>query len=272
MNKSVFQYRSYKEFLNDFIKAQPYGGRGIRSQFAKALNMHTAYMSQVLGKYAHFTLEQGKRLASHLGLTKNETHFFILLIQYERAGSKELEEYFLELIEEYAETQQSLKNRLEISGEIKPEDQQRYYSSWYYIAVHALLSIPEFRDPKLISQRLELSREKVDEIIEFLLKTGLIIRSNNSYEMGSQDIHLSQDSPMINTHHTNWRLRAMNSLSNSGTDDLHYSGVISIRKEDANIVKDILIKTLQDIRKVIKTSSSEEVYCYTLDLFTVGNS
>lgn len=270
MKKSIYKYREYKAFLNDFILSRPYGGRGVRSQIAKYLNMHTAYVSQVLGKDAHFTLEQGKRLTSFLKLTKNESHYFLLLIQKARAGSVDLENYFDELIKDFALSQDSLKNRLEVSYEIQPADQQRYYSSWHYISVHALLSIDNYKDPEKIAKRLDLPRNRVDEIIEFLLRTGLIERQGSTYEMGSQDIHLSKDSPMINMHHTNWRLQAMNSLTKIDPEDLHYSGVISVQKSDAKIVQDIMIKALQDIREVIKNSETEEVYCYTFDLFSIG--
>lgn len=269
MKKSIYEYSDYKSFLNDYIISRPYRGRGLKAKIAKALRIHTAYVSQVLNNHPHFTLEQAEELTEFLGLTKNESHFFLLLIQKERSGSKRLEKYFLGQIEQFKEEQKKLKARLEVDDEIKAEDRQTYYSSWHYIAIHALLSVKEYQNKEVISQRLSLPLEKVNEVIEFLLEIGLIVKESDGYSFTSKDFHLTSDSPMISKHHTNWRLRSISSLDRKSDDDLHYSGVISVKKEDAMAIKNILIKSLQDVRDVIKDSSEQEVYCYTIDMFEV---
>ncbi len=269
MVRSIYDYQNYKLFLSDFIKSRPNKGRGIKAKIAKTLRIHTAYVSQVLHKAAHFTLEQAEELTEFLGLTKNESHFFLLLVQKERAGSHRLINYFNQQIMNFKESQKQLKNRLEIDDEIRPEDQQTYYSSWHYIAIHALISIPDYQKKELIQKRLNIPIERINSVIEFLLKVGLIERKSDGFIMGTKDLHLSGDSPMISKHHANWRLKAINSLDKITEDDLHYSGVISVTKKDAKSIQNILINSLKDIRKVIKSSDTEEVYSYTIDLFPI---
>lgn len=269
MKKSIYDYTHYKPFLLDLIRSRPYNGRGVKAALAKSLRIHTAYISQVLNKDAHFTLEQAEELTELLSLTQNESHFFLLLVQRERAGSFRLKKYFEKQIDKFKEAQKQLKNRLEIEHEIKPEDQQRYYSSWHYIAIHALISIPEYQKKEVIQKRLNIPIEKVNEVIEFLLRVGLINRVGDNFVMGSRDLHLSSTSPMISKHHSNWRMRGIDALDRLSDDDLHYSGVISVKKEDAMAIKNILIKSLQEVREVIKKSDVEEVYCYTIDLFSI---
>lgn len=269
MKQNIYQYKNYKKFLQDYIASRPYAGRGVKSKIAEYLSMHTAYVSQVMRGDAHFTVEQAHKLTSFLELTKNETHYFILLVQKERAGSKDLEKYYLDLMDEFRRSQESLKNRLEVEGEINQEDRQTYYSSWQYIAIHALLSTNQFNSPMAIAQRLALPIEKVNEVIEFLIKTGVVEKMANSYKLNSRDLHLSKESPMISTHHTNWRMQSINSLSRVDSDELHYSGVISVKLEDAKAIQNILVKSLQDVRGVIKDSKPEEIYCYTIDFFKV---
>jgi uncharacterized protein (TIGR02147 family) len=270
MKKSIFEYRDYKVYLNDFIVSRPGKGRGIKAKIAKNLRIHTAYVSQVLNKYAHFTLEQSVSLSHFLEHTQNETRFFIYLIQLGRSGSHELRTYFQSEIEKFASDQSKLKNRLETEDEITPIDQQTYYSSWHYTAVHALISVEQFQDREIIRKRLNLSIERINEILEFLLKTGLIDRSGNRFIMGAMDIHLSDEGPMINKHHSNWRLKAIEALDKKTSEDLHYSGIISIKREDALTIKNILIKSLQDVRKIINDSDEEEVYVYTMDMFPLN--
>ncbi len=275
---NIYEYRDYKNYLEDYIKNLPYSGRGFKARIAKELRIHTAYVSQVLNKDANFTLEQTIELSSILNLTNNEEEYLLLLVQKQRAGSKNLEQYFNRQIDAFINVQKELKNRLETKDEIDKLDQQTYYSSWHYLAVHALVSTDKFHTPKDIANRLKISTSKAKEIIEFLLKAGIIEKSNNQYEIGSRDIHLSSDSPMISKHHTNWRMKAISSLDaaseidseeDESFEDMHYSGIISVTKDDANKIKDILIKSIQKSREIITDSDTDEIFCYTLDMFKI---
>ncbi len=274
----IYKYRNYKNYLNDYIKNLPYSGRGYKAKVAKELRIHTAYVSQVLNKDANFTLEQTIELGAILSLTKTEEEYLLLLVQKARAGSKKLESYFDKQITSFVENQKKLKNRLEAKDEIDKLDQQTYYSSWHYLAVHALVSTDKYHTPQAIAERLRISTSKAREIVEFLLSAGIIEKSNNQYEIGSRDIHLSSDSPMISKHHTNWRMKAISSLDaateneeedDDSFEDMHYSGIISVTSDDAKKIKDILIKSIQTSRKIIGDSDTDEIFCYTLDMFKI---
>jgi hypothetical protein len=58
MKNSIFEYRDYKTYLNDTLekRAREFNERGIRSRLSEAIKCHTAYVSQVLGGNAHFSL------------------------------------------------------------------------------------------------------------------------------------------------------------------------------------------------------------------------
>jgi uncharacterized protein (TIGR02147 family) len=265
---NIFNFDCYKTYLKEYIQTRPYAGRGLRSQMARHLDIHTAYMSQVINNHAHFTLEQGFKLAEFLALTQTETDFLILLIQKDRSGTKDLEDYFKKRIARSIEEQKSLKNRLEVETELSQEHRQVYYSCWHYIAIHAFLATKSYSSPDQISKKLHVPLSKVNEVIEFLVEIGLIKKENNRYGLTSVDFHLPSSSPLIAKHHTNWRMKAIQALDTIEEEtSLHYSGVISVSKPDADKIKSILIKSLQDARKIIKKSQAEEVYCYTIDFF-----
>lgn len=270
---NLYDYIDYKKFIRDYIKNLPYSGRGFKAKIANELRIHTAYVSQVLNKTANFTLEQSIDLSDLLNLTNSEKEYFLLLVQKERAGSKNLESYFINQMNAFVDEQRKLKNRLEAKGEINQVDQQIYYSSWHFMAVHALISTKKFHTPQEIAQQLNIPISKARETIEFLLNAAIIVKEGNSFELGSRDIHLSSDSPMISKHHTNWRMKAISSLDasseedNNSFEDMHYSGVISVTEKDAQAIREILIKSIQNSRKVIGQSEPEDVYCYTLDMF-----
>lgn len=264
---TIFEYTDYKKFLQEHIHNQPYRGRGLRLKLAQYLNCQTAYISQVLNKYTHFSMEQSLKVAEFFELNASEREFFLLLVQMARAGTKELENFHRNQIEDILENRKDLANRLNIKNQLDEMNQHIYYSVWYYAAIHILTSIPEFQKPKNIATKLGLSLSIVTDALEFLMGTGLVIKESERFVIGKTQIHLSQKSVQIRRHHQNWRNKAINSIDENRQEDLHYSNVISMGEDDIPKVYEILLQAIDDCRKVIRSSPEEELQILTLDFF-----
>ena len=236
---------------------------------AEHLGCQTAFISQVLNGRPNFSLEQAVKLNSFFQHTKEEGLFFLLLVQLERSGSHELEQFFKDQIREIRDRRADLKNRIDIKNGLKKVDQQIYYSSWHYAAIHMMLAIPRFQTLKAISEHLHLPPDKIQEVLQFLTDTGLAHTSQGRYEIGVTRIHLSKDSPQIQRHHTNWRMQAINSIDVNNPRDLHFSTVVSMSETDVPVIKEILIKAIEECRKVIKDSKEEKIQSICIDLFEV---
>ena len=269
MKKTLFEYLDYKKYINERIANSPGKGRGIKLKIAEHLSCQTAFVSQVLNSSPNFSLEQAIKLNVFFDHTKEEARFFLLLIQLERAGSKDLQNFFQSEIDEILAQRLDLKNRIEIKTTLKKLDQQIYYSSWLYACIHMLIAIPETQTPQAISKYLSLSKEKVIEILEFLEETGLAQKKGSHYEIGVTKIHLTKDSPQIQRHHTNWRMQAIHSIDINNPEDLHYSTVVSMAQSDIPKVKEILIKAIEECRSVIRESKEEKIQSICLDFFRV---
>lgn len=267
MNKSVFDYRDYKKYLRDVIKSRPNGGRGIRSSLASVTACQNAYITRVIDGSAHFSLEQAHAINKFLVHSKEESRFFLLLIQFNRAGSHDLREELSEQIDEVLEKRLILKDRLDVKKTLSRADQAVYYSNWLYTTIHFMLTIPEFQTKEAIAHHLALPTKTVANILEFLESVGLAIQQGNIFKTGIARIHLEGDSPMISKHHTNWRIRAIQAVDSRKSDDLHYSSVITIAKKDAYEVRSIMVKAIEEIRALVKESKEERIYCYLLDFF-----
>ena len=75
--KQIFDYRDYRDFVNEFISEQPIRGHGVRSRMAKAMGCQLAYFSQVLHRKAHLSLDQGLKL--NTGQARGMHRVFIIL-------------------------------------------------------------------------------------------------------------------------------------------------------------------------------------------------
>lgn len=269
MSKSIYNYDNYKLYLFDKIQNSPSRGRGIKLKMAEFLHCQNTFISQVLNGDPNFSLEQGAKLNSFFEHTKEEGKFFLLLIHFARAGNDELKSYYQEEMNEIVLKNSNLKKRTNIKKSLREKDQEVYYSNWIYSAVHILVTIKEYQSIPEISKRLKLSKDKVIEIVNFLTDKGLLERTGNNYTTGVGRIHLSKDSPHIQRHHTNWRIRAINSIDLNEAFDLHFSNVVSMGKSDIAKVREIFIKAITEARLIIKDSPEEKLQSICVDFFEV---
>ncbi|MFZ4403576.1 MAG: TIGR02147 family protein [Pseudobdellovibrionaceae bacterium] len=267
--KTIFDYSDYKKYICDRFENSEGKGRGLKLKMAEHLHCQTSFVSQVLNGQPHFSLEQAIKLNSFFLHNKDESQFFILVLQYQRAGSSDLQAYFKEQMRDILKQRSDLKNRLKVKNGLKLVQQQTYYSSWHYAAVHMLVSIDKYQKPEAIEKYLNLPREKTLEILTFLEQAGLIARKNGHYVSGVTRLHLPKDSPLIQRQHSNWRLKAIDAISLNRDQDLHYSTVVSMSPSDVPVVKEILIKAIEECRKVIKESKEESLQSICIDLFEV---
>jgi uncharacterized protein (TIGR02147 family) len=268
--KSVFEFAEYKAYLKEKIRGLPKGGRGFRSELAHALRCQTAYISQVLNAGAHFSLEQALTVNQFLAHSEEEARYFLLLIQYARAGTRELQNFFFKQMEEARARRSLIRERFKTAKELSTEDKLLYYSEWFYVGIHVLSSIPAYQSPQAIALYLKLPLAKVMQALEMLTHSGLVIQENGRYQVGETRIHLGSDSALISKHHINWRLEAIRALERGDAKDIHYSSIVSVSHDDFQKIKQLFIDVLEKYNKTIAASPEEDAACLTLDWFSLA--
>lgn len=268
MKKSVFDFSDYSAFLTAWVQAHPKKGHGMRTKMAEAIGRQNVFISQVLHGDAHLSPSQAQLLAEWLGLSKAETHYFLLLVHLARADTAKLRAYYQEQLNSIREKNQQIRHRLEGKAEAIPEkDHLRYYSAWYYGAIRILTAIPAYQSKPEISQRLGLPLDLVSAALEFLTELGLVQQNGDQFKITSKDIFLGNDSALISRHHMNWRTRAMQSLERESKHELHYSTAVVISEKDAERIKRQLLDAIEANRKLVAESGTEELYCVCIDFF-----
>jgi len=231
------------------------------------IDCQVAYVSHVLAADRHFSLEQAEAICRHMGLRSDEFEFFLLLVEFDRAGTKSLKNYFEKQLQQRKEAYRQIKGRVGLKGTISSEDQGVYYSSWQFQAVRMVLTIPGFQRPTAIAERLGLSIEKVNDILEFFLSRGLVKETAKGYETTDTQIHVGADSPLIGRMHSNWRLHTMQILDRKNKDNLHYSAAVTLSDSDYQKVREILLHAITDSHKVIRPSKEEKLCLLSMDFY-----
>jgi len=271
---NIFEFKDYKKYLNSLILGQPNRGRGLRLKLAGAAQCQVAYVSHVLSGTNHFSLEQAEGVARFFDLSTEETEYFFLLVQYARAGTHRLRTHFQREIEKRAARFLTLKNRVKIQTSLTSEDQARYYSTWHYSAVHMALTIPRLRRLEALSNYLGFPPKRTKQILGFLVEKNLVESKSGEYFPKESLLHLDKRSPLIIQHHTQWRLKAIEALTETHASEkeesVHYSLCFSVSEADAAVLKNQFASFIQRCSEIIKPSQEEKLYSMALDLFEVS--
>lgn len=266
--KTLFQFNDYRQYLQH---ALPTAGplRGSRVKLAETLNVQKGWISAVLGGSADLTLEHAFKVSRFLAHTDEEREYFLLLIQYARAGSRDLKSHFHTKVLEISTKRREIRERIHPSSKISEHDQITYYSSWHYAAIHMCFMIPSLRTPESIARYTGIPIERVKSILEFFLRTGVAGIKDGAYVAGQTRIHIGSESPFISKHHSNWRMRAIHALDRSKKENLHYSSAMSLSKDAAEKIREILLQSIQSTEPIIKEAKDECVYALTMDWFEI---
>lgn len=269
MDRSLFSYSNYKTYLHDRIRREPKAGHGMRQRLADAMGCQLAYVSQVLRGDRHLSVEQAEALARYLGLSRDEKEYFIWLVEHDRAGSPGSRKFFSELLAQKREQYLQFKKRVDISKEISDQAKARYYGDYLYSAVHMLITIPAYQTSRAISERLQVSAERVTEVLELLKGEGLIQEDRGKLVPTSKYLFLEKTSPFILQHHTNWRLQALRSVARRRPEDQHVSLVVTLGEKDLQSLRRRVAEFLEEVSSTIKASPEERLVNLSLDFFEI---
>ncbi len=266
----IFQFSDYRSYFKHYLKLLPKQGFGEAKKIADHLGVSSTYISQILAGTKILTLEQTNALGSYLGLSEIEADYFFYLVQNERAGTQELKKYCRHKLDELKKKSLKLVARLEPKRSLNEQEKSVFYSSPLFSGVHVYCSTgKKGRTLDEIANRFELSRAKVTEIMRFLVESGLCNESNQHFFTGSQGTHLEQGSPHLLKHHTNWRLRAIQSAESLADDELMYTVNVSLSEKDFHFLREEMVDFIKKFLDRVHPSTSEEIACLNLDWFRI---
>lgn len=269
---NVFDFTEYKPYLTAAIAAERRIQKGAQARLANRLGCQSAYLSMVQKDRADLSVEQAAATNVFFHHNERESHYFLLLVQRERAGTNVLKTYFNRQIELVLSENSTLTKRLVYSQVLSEEHCAVFYSAWYYMAIHMALTVPSLRRRDALCNYFRLPQETVNHVLDFLLASGLTTQEGGDYVVGPTRIHLGTNSPFSNQSHCNWRLQSVQTLQRPSRDNFHYSSVVSASRSDIPAIREIMIRAIESIRAVVKESPEEDLLCYNFDLFSLRQS
>lgn len=275
--QKIFSFEDYRPYINLKLLDYPQEGRGVKLQLSKFLNVQTTLISSIFSGKTLLQMDQALLMGQFFQLSSFETEYFLALVEMERAGSKNLRDFYYKKIKKMQLEQKEIDAALLFEKNHLDEKVRKiYYSNWSYVALHMLLATKKNITLESAAQSLGLRLDETYRRVDFLLTHCLLKKVGEEYHSGTHHIHLSRNHQEVLQHHANWRIKTIDHIARSGVEnennneDLHYSVVMGISRQDAKWLREQLIHLVAKNSEMIHHSKEEMVQFFAFDFFEVG--
>ncbi|RYZ73376.1 MAG: TIGR02147 family protein, partial [Proteobacteria bacterium] len=260
----IFDSPDVQSFLNRRLTSLPKNGHGELRRMAKATGIHTTTMSQIYKGDRALSLEQAHDIAEDLGLSPLEKKYLLALVHRERAGTQKLRSFFEDELKELREGRDRISMVVKKDKTLTADERAQFYSNWYYAGIAVLSSIPKLQTVEALATHTGLTKTRLKEAIEFLVKSGISVSKNGRLSHGTKSTHLESSSPLIARHHGNWRVKAMEKHPNLSEDEVAYSSPMSLSEQDAKRIRKMIVAFVKEVAAIRDPSPCEEAYCLNI--------
>lgn len=168
----IYEYSNFRSYIRDrFLELKSEDKKYSLRYMAKKLELSSnSHLKMVMDGSHNLSVKLAKRLSSFFGLNRQETDFFLALIEYGQAKTTKDQAEALDELRRVSRF--SRIHQLEL-------DQFDYYNDRLLLVLREMVALPEFQeDPKWISRRLPFNANKRDIglAIEKLLRLKLLKR------------------------------------------------------------------------------------------------
>jgi len=263
----IYHFDSYKDYVNAWIQQQPNNGHGEYRRLALALGISTTMISQIFHGPKDLSLELACETMEYLSLDEDESDFFLLLVEFSKAGSVKLRSRLKRQIKERQEKAKKLENRLRKEHTLDDQSKQQYYSNWLYPGIRILTDLPEINSAEVLAERLQMPKNQILKMISFLLETKLIVQREGKLAIGPAHIYLPPTDPLSTRNLQNWRHLAFQKMNFQTDETFFYSGQYALSEEVAQHIRKTLPDFVESTLKLVRPSPSETVRCLNIDFF-----
>ena len=263
----AFTYRTYleRELEHRRQKNPAYSLRA----FARSLDVPAPKLSQIMRGLCGLSSQSATRLAEKLKLDKNDTYYFVTLVEAEHSRS-EITRDMAKFVADGL--------RAERYDEISLE-KFRIIAEWHFFALLELTEVKGFKStPEWIAKRLGITVDKAKEAIELLLDHGLLKYAKGGKRLVQTQAQLATPSGVpsqsIRRHHTQILSKAIDSLEMVDIKERDFAAVTM--SVDSSKIEEAKKAILQFRRKFCqdqqKASSKDRVYTLAIQFFPLDQN
>lgn len=267
----IYEKSNIQDIIRAFIEEQKSLGTPITYQeLATNLRIQKSYLSKVMNKSASLSKDQAYLLTNFLKLNSQESEFFFLLLDFEKASLTGLKDMLLERIKQiqYKNTQSSKYLNKEESS-LDSNQMQEYYLYPETQLVHLAFAIKRYQqNPEELKLQLGLSDEVFKNITNILIQLNLIQIKDRKIELVKSNLHLSPNSPFFQQWHTQLKLKSIEwSKKLDKKDKYNFTASFTASNSDKEKIHIEYLSFLNKVEGIVSKSKSKNLYQINFDLF-----
>jgi uncharacterized protein (TIGR02147 family) len=259
-----FEHNDYRILVEALIQHSKQ--KVMRGDLAKAAGCSSSWITRVFAGSVQLTPDQLLGISIFFHLNDLETDFLLGLLEIERAATNALKKRIKAKLDRIKKEAKELRIPVNSAVTLSDADCFKYYSSWWYAAIHVASMIQSFSVSEL-AERFHLNIETTLNVLRDLEQMGLVQAQSGRWQASVQNFHLSAASHVAKIGHVNWRHRSIEHLQKPYSEGLHYSGPHTLSQADFAHVTEKLKAMLIECRQVIEASPSESVAILCLDWY-----
>ncbi len=254
----IFQYSDYVQGLKAFFQLNDHQ-IGIKTQFADQCGCKLSYISQVLKGDAHFTMDHAYGAANFMRLNDDEQDYFLTLVQHARAASGQFRVHLEKRLTQLKSSHFTIEKNIGAKNVLTKEEYEVYASDWLLQAIHVFLTIPKFQSVQILKERLNISSNQLQHMLEKLERLNLVRfeKKTGRWIALSRDMHAKLSPSISSQRHLQWKMRAINDMQLGGPSAVHYSSTFSLSSKDFDLIKSLLISFIAESRATALKSEEE---------------
>jgi uncharacterized protein (TIGR02147 family) len=262
---TIFDYETYKDFVNNSISLKGKSGRGEYKRISGFLGVSSVLISQIFKGEKEVSLEQAIKLGEYYGLTVLENKYLICLVSAARAGSHSLKKFYAKEAQLLIKKSKDIGSRISHSETLSEHDKAIFYSDYKYSAIRLACSLDGLSKMKMAAM-FDLTEDGLGLYLDFLKSRGLIKEEKGHLFLGPSSTHISKSSPFVKHHHRNWRLQSIGSLDQLGDHEVIYTAPMCISKNLFEKLNTKILGFIDDLVVDAVDSESEELCYINIDL------
>lgn len=273
----ITKYTDYTSYINDLVEYKRSCGEFSFRQFCQKSGFKSpTYLKWVMDKVRNMSLKSIQRFALGLDLSKRETHYLELLVNYKEAKKAETKKFYFEEL---------LSRREKIAETPFIRERYEYLSHWYYVSIRELVAHPDFQDnPHWIQKKLRGTATvwEIKNALKILEQLQLIVRDDcGRIHQNDCELHTGREieSMAAYTYHTEVLREAAQVLVNTSHEVREFSSLASLLdresldhlKRKMQQFQDEVVQFLVSRQGILSQKPKRELFMLNMQLFPMSN-
>lgn len=274
---NIFELNDYRQILRDtlLLKKEQHGRTHSFQTMATACRVQKAYLSKVLKGHGHLSDDQLYLATEFLKLSRDEREYVTLLHAIERCSVQTRKRELTQKLESLQ--RKNLQTDTHLTATPIPTQASEiveYYLDPNMQLVHMFLSIESYaREPDKIIRDLRLDRRQLADVLDRLLRLGIIAYESGEYKVKRDNMHLPPGSRVYETYRTLMRMKTLEHVPRLPPEDTYnFSVVFSADDATRAAIQARVLELIRATEGLVRKAPQQQVFQMTLDLFKWSTS